>query len=408
MFIMSKKESNNSLWERIRDFFIEYLSSLKNFFVKLFSKSEKKYSKNVETEEFVEETFDICNHVVKNSLYGFVIGDAMGVPVEFIDRETLAKNPVISMRGYGTYNMPKGTWSDDTSMTLATMDSIIRNNGDLNCYDVADRFCNWYNNAEYTATNKVFDIGNQTKKALKAYQEDTSNFRYKDLDVRGNGNGSLMRMLPVALYCHYKDLNNGEVLNVVSDLSAITHPHEISIMGCYIYVKYIMFLLDGKDKLEAYNMLKGLDYNDFTKETTEVYSRILKQYISKISLDEIKSTGYIVHTLEAVMWLTLNCNNYNKSIITAVNLGEDTDTIAAITGSITGMLYGFESIDKDWLKALKNKKYLNKIIVDFEEKMKNININEIKRDNISDDIHREYVMDSKIQQNINNGMSKNF
>ena len=304
--------------------------------------------------------------VVKSSLYGFVLADAMGVPVEFIDRETLAKDPVTSVRGHGTYNMPEGTWSDDTSMTLATMDSLIKKNGNINLNDIADRFCNWYNNAEYTATNEVFDIGSQTKRALLAYQQDRSDARYKEINENHVGNGSLMRMLPIALYCHYKNLSDEEVLNTVMDVAAITHPQERSLMGCYIYVRYVMFLLDGKDKVEAYNMVKDLDYSMFREDTNETYSRILKQDISKVKADDISSAGNVDTTLEAVMWVTLNCDNYNDSIITAINLGEDTDTVGAITGSISGILYGFDSINSEWLSKLKNREYLDNIIGEFE------------------------------------------
>ena len=315
--------------------------------------------------------------VVKDSLYGFVIGDAMGVPIEFKTREELMMNKVTTMLGYGTYNVPEGTWSDDTSMTLATMDSMIKNKGKININDIADRFCNWYNNAEYTATNKVFDIGNQTVAALHEYQSSKyriqksgENFSYSLVDVNKNGNGSLMRMLPVALYCYYNNLSYKDVLNVVRDISAITHPHERSVMGCYIYVRYVMFLLDGKDKVEAYNMVRSLDYSMFSKDSNEVYARILQEDISKINIDDIKSSGYVVHTLEAVMWGVLNCDNYNDSIITAINLGDDTDTVGAITGSISGILYGYDTMNKEWVSTLKNRKYLDNIIRKFESMLK--------------------------------------
>lgn len=308
------------------------------------------------------------NHdVVKSSLYGFVIGDALGVPVEFTDRETLTKDPVTSMRGHGTYDMPEGTWSDDTSMTLATMDSIIQNNGQLNYTDIADKFCSWLDDAQYTATGVMFDVGNATKNALTRYKEGNSDsFRCTHIDINQNGNGSLMRMLPIALCCHYNKFNDTEILNATEDASSITHPHEISLMGCYIYTRYVMSLLDGNDKVEAYNFIRSLDYSMFSEETAAMYSRILKQDISKLPLDEVKSAGNVFNTLEAVMWLTLNYDNYTDSVLAAVNLGDDTDTIAAITGSISGILYGYDAINSEWIDTLKNKEYLDKIIDRFE------------------------------------------
>ena len=139
---------------------------------------------------------------VKDSLYGFVIGDALGVPVEFEERKKLMSSPVTTMKGYGSYDVPEGTWSDDTSMTLATMDSIIKQEGTINCNDIADKFCNWLNNADYTATNKVFDVGITTKYALMRYWNDKIDAtKCGGTSLSENGNGSLMRMLPIALYC---------------------------------------------------------------------------------------------------------------------------------------------------------------------------------------------------------------
>ena len=305
--------------------------------------------------------------VIKDSLYGFVIGDAMGVPIEFEPRNKLFNNPVISMVGYGSYDVPEGTWSDDTSMTLATMDSIIQNNGNINYNDIADRFCNWINNAEYTATNEVFDIGTTTKFALMRYSFDkVESVKCGGTSVSENGNGSLMRMLPIALYCYYRHLNDLEIVDLVRNASSITHAHERSILGCYIYVKYIICLLSVKDKLIAYNMLKSMDYSSFSNEELNIYHRILEEDIYKKNLEEIKSSGYNVDTLEAVFWVVLNTENYNESIVGAINLGGDTDTIGAITGSISGILYGYNSINQKWISKLRGKEYLDDIINKFE------------------------------------------
>ena len=157
--------------------------------------------------------------IIKDSVYGFVIGDALGVPVEFQSRESLTRNPVTTMIGYGSYaDLPEGVWSDDTALTLATMDSISKCNGYINYKDMADRFCNWVNNAEYTSTNNVFDIGITTKYALMKYWEEKRNpTECGGTSINENGNGSLMRMLPIALYCYYKDLSVDEILEVVKN-----------------------------------------------------------------------------------------------------------------------------------------------------------------------------------------------
>lgn len=302
--------------------------------------------------------------IVKDSLYGFILGDAMGVPVEFEDREKLINKPVTSMLGYGSHDVEEGVYSDDTSMTLATMDSIIKQNGIINYNDIADKFCNWVNNNEYTATNKVFDIGMTTKYALiKYFNNKIDATMCGGTNINENGNGSLMRMLPIALYCFYKNIkDDNEIFTLVKNSSSITHAHDISILGCYIYVRYVISLLETKNKISSYNFIKKLDYSMFIEEVKLEYSRILFSDISTLNINDINSSGYVVDTLEAVFWIILNCSNYNESIIGAINLGGDTDTIGAITGSIAGILYGYDNISKRWISKLKNKDYIDEII----------------------------------------------
>lgn len=306
--------------------------------------------------------------IVKDSLYGFIVGDAMGVPVEFEDREKLINKPVTSMLGYGSHDVEAGVYSDDTSMTLATMDSIIKQNGIINYNDIADKFCNWVNNNEYTATNKVFDIGMTTKYALiKYFNNKIDATMCGGTNINENGNGSLMRMLPIALYCFYKNIkDDNEIFTLVKNSSSITHAHDISILGCYIYVRYVISLLETKNKISSYNFIKKLDYSMFIEEVKLEYSRILFGDISTLNINDINSSGYVVDTLEAVFWIILNCSNYNESIIGAINLGGDTDTIGAITGSIAGILYGYDNISKRWISKLKNKDYIDEIIIKFE------------------------------------------
>lgn len=306
--------------------------------------------------------------IVKDSLYGFIVGDAMGVPIEFEDREKLINKPVTSMLGYGSHDVEAGVYSDDTSMTLATMDSIIKQNGIINYNDIADKFCNWVNNNEYTATNKIFDIGMTTKYALiKYFNNKIDATMCGGTNINENGNGSLMRMLPIALYCFYKNIkDDNEIFTLVKNSSSITHAHDISILGCYIYVRYVISLLETKNKISSYNFIKKLDYSMFIEEVKLEYSRIIFSDILTLNINDINSSGYVVDTLEAVFWIILNCSSYNESIIGAINLGGDTDTIGAITGSIAGILYGYDNISKRWLSKLKNKDYIDEIIIKFE------------------------------------------
>ena len=310
--------------------------------------------------------------VIKSALLGEAIGDALGVPVEFATREKLNKQPVTEMIGYGNHHMPKGVWSDDTSMTLATFDSLTKCQG-VDYNDMANRFCDWLNYAMYTANDVLFDVGLTTKKALiKYYQTKDNAINCGGKGYYDNGNGSLMRMLPIGLYAYYKKLSDIEVFELVKNSSSITHGHEISIMGCYIYVNYLLNILNNYNKLDSYKRIKTLDYyRYFSEEAIKCYDRILKGNVNILSINDIKADGYIVSTLEAVLWSLLNTDSFKKAIIKAVNLGDDTDTVGAITGSIAGVIYGSNAIPKNWLKDLVNKEYLEEISTDFENFIQN-------------------------------------
>ena len=308
---------------------------------------------------------------IKDGIIGFAIGDALGVTVEFKAREELKNNPIIDMIDGGVHKQPIGSFSDDTSMTLATMDSIIEKSI-IDTEDIAKKFVDWYRSGKYTATNKLFDIGDTTRQALAKFELKID----KAVNCGGigeydNGNGSLMRILPTVYYIYYKQsLKDDQIYKVISDISSITHKHEISILGCYIYSRYCMFILDGKDKIEAYNEIKKLNYNMFSDYSLSKYNRILKGDISALLENDIFSDGYVVHTLEAVLWLFLNSDNYNNTILKAVNLGDDTDTVSAITGSLLGIYYGIDSINDKWKKSIKKYDYIIDMCDKFEKKLK--------------------------------------
>ncbi len=303
-----------------------------------------------------------------DSIIGHAIGDAMGVPTEFRDRETLLMNPVVEMKGYGSHFVPAGSWSDDTSMEIATIDSFIEK-GCFDYYDIMTKFLKWINNGEYTATGEVFDVGRTCLKALNNFNNGIEPLKCAVNSENYNGNGSLMRILPVALYSYSKKLKEEDIISLTNDISSLTHSHNISKLGCYIYVRYVIFLLEGLSKEEAYKKIQSLDYNSYGEDAINCYDRILKNNISDLSLDDIKSTGYVVDTLEASLWIVLHADSYRDAIIASTNIGNDTDTIGAVTGSMAGIIYGIDIIPESWLDKLLRKDYLIDLATKFEEKV---------------------------------------
>ncbi|MBQ7105656.1 MAG: ADP-ribosylglycohydrolase family protein [Bacilli bacterium] len=296
---------------------------------------------------------------VKDGIIGLAVADALGVPVEFKSREVLKLKPVTDMIGNGTYNQPEGTWSDDTSMVLATLDGVIES-GRLDYEQIATNFCLWASGKKYNAHDKLFDIGITTHKSLQNYV--TTGVEATKAGCNGiydNGNGSLMRILPIAYYFKENPCNDYEMADIIDDLSSITHRHEISCMACYLYTKYALSLLDGKDFKEAYEDLKRVDTTMYSKATTNNFKRILSGEIATIENEkDISSSGFVVSSLEAALWCCLKTNNYEEATLKAVNLGEDTDTVAAIAGGLCGIRYGIDNIPSKWQEKLVKRDYI--------------------------------------------------
>ena len=326
--------------------------------------------------------------IVKDGIIGHAIGDAMGVPIEFTLRENLLDNPVTEMLGHGTYDVEKGSFSDDTSMEIALIDSYVKKE-EFDYDDIMNNFSLMISEGKFTPDDKMFDIGITCSTAVNNYLKGTPPLESGLDDYNSNGNGSLMRILPVVYYAHYKKLKQVEILELVRKVSSLTHRHEISIIGCYLYVNYVLNIINGKDKYAALSMLKALDLSMFKEENVEKYHRILEDNLKDLKLNDIRSSGYIVDSLEAALWVVLNTDSYSSSIIGAINLGEDTDTIGAITGSITGILYGYNSIPKSWLESLRKREYLEQYCRIFE----NVLLKDSKLDNYIYEDNRIYKLD---------------
>lgn len=293
---------------------------------------------------------------IKAVMLGHAVGDALGVPVEFCRRDVLAQHPVTDMIGFGTYKLPAGTWSDDTSMSLCELESL--SNGMIDYDNIMYNFCKWYYDEEFTAHGVVFDVGNTCSDAIHNYVDlGLAANCCGAVNERANGNGSLMRMHPFVLYAFYNGIYENDFVSMITMASSLTHAHSISIDGCIIYAHVLKSLLQVPSKESIY---KGLDVatHDVCCPLDTYYHRLLQFDIACVDQDNIKSTGYVVDSLEAALWCVLTTNNYKECVLKAVNLGGDTDTIAAIAGSLAGALYGLDSIPTVWLNILKRKDYI--------------------------------------------------
>ena len=263
-----------------------------------------------------------------DAIYGLAIGDALGVPYEFRGRGSFECTEMV---GYKVHGQPAGTWSDDTSMTIATAKSLKDCDGMVDIENITDNFLRWSHEEDFNCNGELFDIGIATSTALDTGIPQTGE--------RSNGNGSLMRILPLA----FTDCTDDEIRAV----SAITHGHEISMQACVIYVHVARRLLAGETIQEIIPTLQ------FAKP----FDRLDK--IDQLSEDRVSSTGFVVHTLEASLWVLAKYDSFKDTVLAAVNLGSDTDTTGAVAGGLAGIVYGLESdFAKECMAVLRSKEMI--------------------------------------------------
>lgn len=287
-------------------------------------------------------------------LLGAVVGDALGVPVEFRGRDELAADPVTGPRGHGTYDQPPGTWSDDSSLLLATADSLAQQG--LDPPDMMRCFSAWLKGQAYTPHGAVFDVGIATRSAITRYQRGLPRDQWGGQDERDNGNGSLMRIAPLSLYVHR--LPPQAIIERSAEVSALTHAHPRSLLCCGYFSLVLRGVLGGQGLGAAMAEASEAIGPFVTPAERGVLARILDGSVVDAPADQIRGSGYVVHCLEASLWCASRHHTYESAVLAAIGLGEDTDTTAAVTGALTGAIHGLRAVPEAWLRVLASREYV--------------------------------------------------
>jgi ADP-ribosylglycohydrolase len=325
-----------------------------------------------------KQEFDDLYYRIKSSVYGFIIGDVLGVPYEFKSPEEMKVNPCIGIISNGTHNQPLGSWSDDTSLMLCTMEALSIPGKSIGEYilEIKKNFVKWYDEGYWTSHGKVFDCGATTH--IKNGVEPSGLFSDKD-----NGNGALMRMLPLVFIVKDDDIYT---LNFARKIAAITHGHNTSLLCCEYYIDFIKNTYRNSEVLTALNypdrneIYKYFHPNEEPDENSSLWK--LYKYMGLSENDKFKipfkPTGFVVDTLHNIWKLSHKHNgefwqshvsswvNEIKYCYTdAVNLGGDTDTLAALYGAFLGKTAGYNNLPKDWLDVIPHKHRIDELCMRF-------------------------------------------
>ena len=278
----------------------------------------------------------------RGCLLGLADGDAVGTTVEFKPRGSF--DTVTDMVGGGPFGLEPGQWTDDTSMALCLAESLIERRG-FDARDQMERYVRWYRDGYLSSTGHCFDIGNATASALHRFEQ-TGDPRSGSEDPFSAGNGSIMRLAPVALFA-YPD--STEVISMAIDSSVTTHAAEECFTACAIFAAMLCDALGGKprDRVLRFPMPPPLDEGVSPK----LLAVAAGEYRNKPE-DQVRGSGYVVESLEAALWCFHKTDSFRDAILKAVNLGDDADTTAAVCGQIAGAYYGESGIPTDWLDKL--------------------------------------------------------
>jgi len=315
---------------------------------------------------------------IRGSLFGLAICDALGGPVEFKARGTF---PLITdLEPNDNFSLPAGCFTDDTSMALCLAQSLIDCHG-FNADDQVRKYIAWSHEGYMSSMPELgcFDIGIGTRAVLKAWNAHFQENGYgkagsedagavtgagqkmiDDLFRRESycGNGSLMRVVPIALSFHSAPL--GKLVEFARQSSKLTHPHPRCQEACAIYTRLAVLALQGSDKRALAEVIATISIQD------EQLRQRLDGYKSQDSWmqqteGDIRSNGYVIDTLEAALWAFFTTATFEEGAIRAVNLGHDADTVGAVYGGLSGAYYGFDAIPTRWMEAMRNKDLLQRV-----------------------------------------------
>lgn len=373
IILYKRNEINNFQFCKKEDFFHPflsiYLSEKKNFLFHYDINKDKiaefliNQQKNIENNKKTFDNLLFLNENKSNqifqsffgSIFGAITGDALGAPLEFQERGSLPLLENFSIGG--AHNVSKGEWTDDSSMMLCLMQSIIDNGQNFDLHDQIKNYLKWYKKGFLCTRSSCFDIGISTRNALDHYHI-FNDFKPSN-EEHLSGNGSIMRLAPVPLY--YSDYE--KALNYSVQSSMTTHQSELCLDGCLL-LSAIIHLITYKQIKDKNELLFSQEIKLLPFQTYQFRQMVSFDFL-KLSYEDIPNSGFVLDTLISAIWCFYHSDNYKDSVLKAANLCGDSDTIACVCGQISGAFYGFDNIPKEWLSHL----HLYNLIFDMTKEL---------------------------------------
>lgn len=328
---------------------------------------------------------DYVDKLFQNALLGYAVGDSFGLPFKYFDKKKIKPILTDNIMSGGYFEIPAGTWGESTSLVVATINSLI-DIKKIDYNDIMKKYSDWLMYSKYTPFEKLYTVGNSINNSIKKHLKGIDALNCGENNI-SHDNDSLKRILPISLYIFFENFPLEKEVEIINEFSSLSNNSEVTKMGCFMYTQFLKEIIKNKNKEFAFEKMCNINYNNFYEQSIiEVFKEILSLSFQKDNEQDIKCSENIVDTLRAVLYSVFKGNDYKSTILTSVKLGNNTDTICALSGAIAGIIYGENNIPDDWIIELQEEEKLRDLSKKFSDIVfeqnkfniqKNINIENI-------------------------------